>query len=444
MGHPIHVRIKKESSDMNTSTIKPFYKSPWRLVIAIGLSVFFAEAVAAGVIYYLRPFPSDFIGILIDSSLLILFLSPVFCYFGLRPLLLHINILRKAEDTLQKSKEAILSTTMDSFFLVDSEGRLIDVNEPFCTLTGYGRDELLTMCIHDIEATEKPADTGRRIQQIMEIGSDRFESSHKYKDGKIVEVEVSVTYKEAEKRFYVFVRDITERKKSEKALKNSCEQIRYLASYLQTIREKERTDIAREIHDGLGQSLTALKFDLMNLTRDIDRPEGQEHSSILAKMHVMSDFIDELSNQVHKIAMELRPGILDHLGLSSAIEWQLQDFKKRTGISGEYTPAVKTTVNGEIATAIFRILQEALTNVIRHANATTVEVTLKEEAGYLILEVQDNGEGFSENNLHDEHSLGLLGMKERAYSHGGTLDIKSTVGAGTKVVVSVPNKEAQL
>ncbi|MGD0282630.1 MAG: PAS domain-containing sensor histidine kinase [Dissulfurispiraceae bacterium] len=429
---------------MNTSTIKPFYKSPLGLVIAIGLSIFFAEAVAMGVMYYLRPFPSDFIGILIDSSLLILLLSPVFCYFGLRPLLLHINMLRKAEDKLQKAKEAILSTTMDSFFLADYKGRLMDANEPFCTLTGYGREKLLTMSIHDFEAIENPSDIARHIQQVMETGSDRFESRHNYKDGRIVEVEVSVTYKEAEKRFYAFVRDITERKKAEKTLKNSCEQIRYLASYLQTVREKERTDIAREIHDELGQSLTALKFDLMNLTRDIDRLEGQEHSAIRDKMHLISGFIDELSNQVHKIAMELRPGILDHLGLSSAIEWQLQDFKKRTGISGEYTPAVKTAVNGEIATAIFRILQEALTNVIRHANATTVEVRLKEEAGNLILEIEDNGEGFSENNLHDEHSLGILGMKERAYSHGGTLDIKSTMGAGTKVVVSVPNKEAQL
>jgi PAS domain S-box-containing protein len=433
---------------MHTSTIRPFYKSPMGLVIAIGLSVFFAVAVAAGFIYYLRPFPSDLIGLLIDSTLLILLLSPVFYYFGLRPLLLHIKIRRKAEDTLQKSKEeeykTLLSTTMDSFFLVDSEGHLIDVNEPFCTMTGYSRDELLTMSIHDIEAIEKPADTARHIQQIMEIGSDRFESRHNYKDGKIIEVEVSTTYKEAEKRFYVFVRDITERKKSEKELKNSREQLRYLASYLQTMREKERTDIAREIHDELGQSLTALKFDLMNLTRDIDRFEGVERSAIRDKMHLISGFIDELSEKVHKIAMELRPGILDHLGLSSAIEWQLNDFQKRTGISGEYTPAVKTAVNGEIATAVFRILQESLTNVIRHANATRVEVRLNEEAGHLILEIEDNGEGFSENNLHDEHSLGLLGMKERAYSFGGTLDITSTIGSGTKVVVSVPNKEAQL
>ncbi len=429
---------------MNTSTIKPFYKQCVGLVITIGLSVFFAEAVATGVIYYLRPFPSGLTGLLIDSTLLILLLSPVFYYFGLRPLLLHINMLRKAEDSLQKAKEAILSTTMDSFLLVDSEGHLIDVNEAFCTLTGYGRDELLTMSIHDIEAIEKPLETDRHIRQIMEIGSDRFESRHNYKDGKIIEVEVSATYKEAEKRFYVFVRDITERKKAEKELKNSREQMRYLASYLQTMREKERTDIAREIHDELGQSLTALKFDLMNLTRDIDGIEVRECSSILDRMHLISGFIDELSEKVHKIAMELRPGILDHLGLSSAIEWQLRDFQKRTGISGEYTSAVKTAVNGEIATAIFRILQEALTNIIRHANATRVEVRLKEEAGCLILEIEDNGEGFSEDNLHDEHSLGLLGMKERAYSFGGTLDITSTKGAGTKVVVSVLNKEALL
>lgn len=221
-------------------------------------------------------------------------------------------------------------------------------------------------------------------------------------------------------------------------------QLRHLASYLQTMREKERTVIAREIHDELGQSLTALKFDLINLTRDIDRLGGRESSDICDKMHLLSGFIDELSEKVHTIAMALRPGILDHLGLTSAIEWQLLDFQKRTGISGEYTPAVKGVVNSEIATAIFRILQEALTNIIRHANATRVDVRLKEEAGHLILAIEDNGAGFSENNLKDEYSLGLLGMKERAYSLGGTLDITTTIGAGTKVVVSVPNREEQL
>ena len=221
-------------------------------------------------------------------------------------------------------------------------------------------------------------------------------------------------------------------------------QLRHLASYLQTIREKERTVIAREIHDDLGQSLTALKFDLMGLTRDIEGLEGRERAAICDKMNSISGFIDELSEKVHKIAMELRPGILDHLGLSSAIEWQLHDFQKRTGISGEYAFAVKTAVNNEIATAVFRILQEALTNIIRHANATRVNVRLKEEAGLLILVIEDNGEGFSENNLKDEYSLGLLGMRERAYSLGGTMEITTIIGAGTKVVVSVPNKEERL
>ncbi len=120
------------------------------------------------------------------------------------------------------------------------------------------------------------------------------------------------------------------------------------------------------------------------------------------------------------------------------------DFQKRTGISAEYTSAVKVAVNGETATAVFRILQEALTNIIRHANATRVEVRLKEESGHLILVIEDNGEGFSENNLKDEYSLGLLGMRERAYSLGGTMDITTIIGAGTKVVVSVPNKEEQM
>jgi signal transduction histidine kinase len=215
----------------------------------------------------------------------------------------------------------------------------------------------------------------------------------------------------------------------------SLDQLRALAARLQSAREEERTRIAREIHDELGQALTAIKIDLAALIRDLpgdSGPQRQRSQSILK-------LLDEAIQSVRRIATELRPGILDDLGLVAAVEWAAEEFQARTGTTCELSlPGVDIALDPERATALFRILQETLTNVARHTNATRVDIRLAQENGDLILEVNDNGQGIGEEHPSESRSLGILGMRERALLLGGELTISGEPGKGTTVRVRIP------
>jgi len=229
--------------------------------------------------------------------------------------------------------------------------------------------------------------------------------------------------------------DITERKRVEDELQSSRKQLRNLTTYLESVREQERTVIAREIHDELAQVLTALKMDLSWLDNRLPR----DQNSLLDKTKSMNSLIDTTIKTVKRISAELRPGILDDLGLVAAIEWQAEEFQERTGIVCHITadPA-DMIVDQDRSTAIFRIFQETLTNVARHAHATRVTVILKEKTRALTLSVRDNGKGITEEQIADSESFGLIGMRERVYPWGGKITIKGTPGKGTAVLVSVP------
>jgi PAS domain S-box-containing protein len=215
------------------------------------------------------------------------------------------------------------------------------------------------------------------------------------------------------------------------------EQLRDLTSYLQTAREEERAYIAREIHDEFGQSLTALKMDLAWLTKRLaDRPRLAEKAS------TMSDLIDSTIQTVRRVATQLRPGLLDDLGLAAAIEWQAQELAERTGINCElYLGDEDIVLDRDLATAVFRIFQEMLTNVARHAEATEVQVELEEGPDKLVLIVRDNGKGITPGQISDPHSLGLIGMRERARSWGGDVIFQSVPGQGTVITVRVPRPD---
>ena len=234
--------------------------------------------------------------------------------------------------------------------------------------------------------------------------------------------------------------DITERKRAEEELKNSREQLRALSAHLQSVREEERTLIAREIHDELGQALTGLKFDLSWLSRRLSaQAGGQANSALMEKIRSMSELIDSTIGSVRRISTELRPRILDDLGLTAAIEWQAQEFQARTGIICRCRLFPEDLSLGlKRATAIFRIFQEILTNVARHAAATEVDISLEEKAGSLILEVKDNGRGITESDITKPASLGILGMRERALFSGGEVSLSGGRGVGTVVTVRIP------
>jgi signal transduction histidine kinase len=216
------------------------------------------------------------------------------------------------------------------------------------------------------------------------------------------------------------------------------EQLRDLASYLQAAREEERAEIAREIHDEFGQALSALNMDLFWLSKRL--PADQPH--LAEKASAMSDLIDSTIQTVRHVATELRPGLLDDLGLAAAMEWQAEEFAERTGIDCElYLSNAEIVLDRDLATVIFRIFQETLTNVVRHSEATEVRVELKDRPDELVLIVRDNGRGITESQVSHPRSLGLMGMRERAYSWGGEVAFQGVPGQGTTVTVRIPNSE---
>jgi PAS domain S-box-containing protein len=239
--------------------------------------------------------------------------------------------------------------------------------------------------------------------------------------------------------------DVTDRKRADEQLRSSREQLRALSAHLQFIREEERSRIAREVHDELGQVLTALKMDLSLLNHKL-----LESSAILPRKMLyeeiksMSKKVDITIKSVRKIVTELRPEVLDHLGLKSAIEWQAQEFQARSGIDCKLDPHMESIEmndrDGE--TAIFRILQEALTNIARHSGASKVEIFLNKEDGEITMEVRDNGRGISDADLSKSSSFGLLGMRERALFLGGDLEVKGNPGFGTSVKVQIPVRKS--
>ena len=227
----------------------------------------------------------------------------------------------------------------------------------------------------------------------------------------------------------------TERRRAEERLRESHEQLRALSVYLQYVREEERTRIAREVHDELGQSLTALKLDLAWVSGRLPRSQRP----LLDKLATMSDHVDATIQSIRRIATELRPGILDDLGLVAALEWQANEFQSRTGITCHVSSTLQDTLlDADLNTAFFRIFQETLTNIMRHANATRVDVNSTKEGGVLILTVRDNGRGILPGEIKDRRSIGLLGMEERAALLGGEFVITGEPGRGTIVTVTIP------
>jgi signal transduction histidine kinase len=230
-------------------------------------------------------------------------------------------------------------------------------------------------------------------------------------------------------------KEIAERKASEKQLKQSRERLRDLASHLESIREEERSRIAREIHDELGQALTALKMDIHWVGQRLSNDQGL----LLEKTKSISNLIDTTTQSVQRISSELRPGLLDDLGLSAAVEWQTAEFQNRTGIPCEIVSDPEDiSLDHAVSTAVFRVFQEALTNIARHAGATEVKVVLKKHQGMVQLIVRDNGKGVTEEQIADERSFGLIGMRERVHHFGGDLRVSGVSSQGTTVTASIP------
>jgi PAS domain S-box-containing protein len=233
------------------------------------------------------------------------------------------------------------------------------------------------------------------------------------------------------------VQDITEREKADKTLKESYEKIRRLSEHLQNIREEERTYMAREIHDELGGQLTVLKMDASWLNQALaggGKPVKQRLRNLI---HILNAML----KSVRRISSQLRPSQLDNLGLIAAMEWHVKEFEKRSGVGLTFKrPKTELQITEALKNGLFRILQESLTNVARHSGAKHVDVELKQSGDELVLSIVDDGRGFDHEKAAEERTLGILGMKERTITLGGSYEIISEPGKGTRVTVALPSK----
>jgi len=389
---------------------------------------------------------------------------------------------KRIEDALKTSEiryRRLFETAKDGILILNADtGRITDANPFLGDMLGYSRDELLGKMLWEIGPFKDIAASRgafRKLQKKEYIRYDNLPLETKGRRQKHVEF-VSNVYRENGTRvIQCNIRDITARhqaevalanfskelekrvdertaelltanrlmkkmldegKRSEEKLTKSRERLRNLSGSLQSRLEEERTRISREIHDELGQSLTALKMDLSSIRRRFDS-EGLGVQS--AKVLEIERTVTRIIRTVRKIATELRPGILDELGVAAAIEWVAKDFRKRTGIGCKVTiKAVGKVTDVVHATAIFRIVQEALTNVMRHAAASQVSLSLEKADEALILEVRDNGIGIKEGRVFDAHSFGLTGIRERVLLLGGEAEISGKPGEGTMVRVVLP------
>jgi two-component system sensor histidine kinase UhpB len=346
------------------------------------------------------------------------------------------NMLKESEERYK----ALFDRSLSYIYVLDFNGQFIDANDATLKALGYKKKEILSLNFASLIDKSQLPQARQSLEEIIRTGHQKVPAEYEIrrKDGHYiwVETEGSLIYKDG-KPYAVqgIARDITERKEAEETLRESREQLRNLASHLQSIREEERTVIAREIHDELGQALTAIKMDLSWLNKRI--PE--EQSSMLKKTESMSELIDSTIQTVQRISAELRPGLLDDIGLLAAIEWQAEEFKKRTGIAYDLSVGSQNIIlESERSTAIFRIFQETLTNITRHAQATKVKISLLKKGNRVELKIKDNGKGISEEKISDPKSLGLMGIQERVYFLGGDIEIKGIQGKGTTISVSIP------
>jgi PAS domain S-box-containing protein len=343
---------------------------------------------------------------------------------------------RKRTEAAQRESEernrAILQTAMDGFCQVDLQGRLLEVNEAYCRMSGYSEQELLTMHTSDLEAVETHADTAAHIQRVMARGEGRFESRHRRKDGSTFAVEVSVQYKPAEGgQMIAFLRDITERKQAEKRMQMFSQEI--IAA-----REEERKQVSSVLHHDVGSLTVGISAHFDAIEQDLRSGKPGE---ALQWMNRTRKLFDESVARLKGLAVELRPPELDVLGLRAALRQHFAQVTERGGARIHFRETLgRRRVPGDTATILFRVAQEALTNAITHGHATRVEVTLSASKKEVGLTIRNNGKGFnpSEQRARAASQMGLRVMREMAVSVGGAFTLDSGPGKDTTVRVRLP------
>lgn len=344
----------------------------------------------------------------------------------------------------QNLLQGIIEGIPDAVFIKDSEGRYLIVNNKGARLIGHSVKEV-------IGRTDTELLTPEEARWVLSLDGQTPENVE------VAVYELALTV-EGQTRAFLFTRtpylnqtgklsgvvvvahDITGHQQAAEHLENSRAELRALSARLQSVREEERMRIAREIHDELGQVLTGLKIDVVSLGKKISEAMlKNDWGQLKDRTQSIANSINTAILTVRKISTELRPGLLDAVGLTAAIDWQAKEFEKRTGIKCKLKfPQGNIALDQSRSIAIFRIFQEILTNVTRHSQATEVSVGIEEGDSELFLEAVDNGRGITASEFSNPKSLGLLGMRERALLFGGEVSIRGAQGKGTTVVVRIP------
>lgn len=316
----------------------------------------------------------------------------------------------------------VLEFAPDAFVLTDVRGMIVQINACAERLFGYTRHELREISLEVL------------VPQSLQDGYSSAECRRK--DGSVFPADVSFAPLQTNRGILnmAVIRDVSVRKQAELDLKASRQQLRELAAKSEATREAERKHIAREVHDELGQILTALRIDLSLLKIQL----ANENPAMERKLQDMKDLVDQGIHAVRNVAVSLRPAALD-MGLVPAIEWLCDHHAKHSGAKFDFCPCEENIDMDEVRSVIiFRIVQESLTNIARYAKATRVVVSVERGDGVLSVMVKDNGQGFDTATMGQTKTFGLLGMRERAIALGGTLEVHSAVGDGTRVCVNIP------
>jgi len=348
---------------------------------------------------------------------------------------------KRAEDALRKSERRyrnIVETALDGFWIADMDGRILDVNDSYCQMTGYTREELLSMTMSDVEVLEKPEDAIRHTGTLIAKGRERLETRHRCKDGTVLDIEISATCSDIDGgRFVVFGRDITERKRAEVRLLAYQQQLRGLASMLSLAEERERRHVVTWLHDSFAQALALAKMKLAALREKATSADIEEH------VDDIQTILDQVIQQTRSLTYELAPPVLYLIGLEEAVKQLAQEFQEKYTIpcSVEDDARPKPLEDAMRAT-LYRDVRELLANVVKHAHASMVQVGIRKVGDTIHIQVRDDGVGFDASWLGvgtgGGDGFGLFSIRERIGHLGGELRIESGPGQGTKATLVAP------
>jgi PAS domain S-box-containing protein len=348
------------------------------------------------------------------------------------------EILKKREEKLQEEQlftKALLDSIPGIFYLYTyPELKLVTWNKQHETLFGYDASEMDGRHVLEWHLPERAQAVMDSLKDVMGSGQVSVETPLLKKDGSTIPFLLTgVKFESKGKKYLIGIgTDITKRNLAEQELKNSMEQLHQLTKHIEKVRENERIAIARDLHDDLGQSLTAVKIDLGFIKHKV------LDEDIVSKINKVSALVGETIKTVQRITSQLRPQIIDDLGLEAAIEWHTKEFAERNGIEVLLELDADIAFPPDHSLTLFRIMQESLTNIARHAKATVVKIILLKNKESIQFIINDNGIGINEEEINAKNSFGIMSMKERSVSIGGSFKICNENGTGTTIIINLP------